>query len=63
MKGFEIGGLAVNSPIICRESCGDSFAVAENVAHSLRMKRAERIYIWQRGDWPAWRYDLAKLVG
>jgi Fic family protein len=27
------------------------------------MKRGDFIYIWQSGDWPNWRYDLAVLAG
>ena len=28
-----------------------------------RMNSGESLYIWQRPDWPHWRYDLAALVG
>ncbi|WP_018991605.1 Fic family protein [Aromatoleum toluclasticum] len=27
------------------------------------MKRGDCTYIWQAGDWPDWRYDLAALAG
>ena len=43
--------------------CGDKFALAENVAHNLRMDSGEKLYISQANDWPNWRYDLAKLAG
>ena len=26
------------------------------------MKRGDCEYIWQAGDWPAWRFDLAALA-
>ncbi len=28
-----------------------------------RMNSGESLYIWQRPDWPHWRYDLAALAG
>ena len=31
--------------------------------HNLRMKCGDYTYIWQAGDWPNWRYDLAVLAG
>ena len=27
------------------------------------MNSGDNIYIWQAGDWPEWRYDLAALAG
>lgn len=27
------------------------------------MNSGDYTYIWQTGDWPAWRYDLAALAG
>ncbi|NCA91342.1 MAG: DUF4172 domain-containing protein, partial [Gammaproteobacteria bacterium] len=27
------------------------------------MNRGDDEYIWQAGDWPHWRYDLAALAG
>jgi Fic family protein len=33
------------------------------VAHDLRMNRGDDEYIWQAGEWPHWRYDLAALAG
>ncbi len=38
-------------------------SVAEIGAHNLRMKSGDYSYIWQAGNWPAWRYDLASLTG
>ena len=26
------------------------------------MKSGDHTYIWQAGDWPSWRYDLAALA-
>jgi len=43
--------------------CGDWLANAENVAHNLRMNSGDYTYIWQTGDWPHWRFDLAVLAG
>ncbi len=33
------------------------------MAFNLRMKSGEKLYIWQTGDWPNWRYDLPALAG
>lgn len=33
---------------------------AENPRRNIRMKSGD--YIWQAGDWPDWRYDLAALT-
>jgi hypothetical protein len=27
------------------------------------MNGGEKLYIWQSGDWPSWRYDLSALTG
>jgi len=43
--------------------CGDWLANAEDVAHNLRMNSGDYTYIWQTGDWPHWRFDLAVLAG
>lgn len=32
------------------------------VPHNLRMNSGDYGYIWQAGDWPHWRYDLAVLA-
>jgi Fic family protein len=37
-------------------------AVAEIVAHNLRMNSGEYNYIWQVGDWPRWHFDLTALA-
>ncbi len=42
--------------------CGEYLALAENMAHNLRMKSGDYAYIWQASDWPSWRYDLAALA-
>ncbi len=36
--------------------CGDAL-------HNLRMNSGDYKYIWQAGDWPNWRFDLAALAG
>lgn len=36
---------------------------AESLGFNLRMNGGEKLYIWQSGDWPNWRYDLAALTG
>src|SRR5690242_3427705 len=33
------------------------------IAHNHRMNSGDHTYIWQAGDWPKWRYDLAALAG
>ncbi len=38
-------------------------AHAENEIDNRRMNSGDYKYIWQAGDWPAWRYDLAALAG
>lgn len=45
-----------------RTSCGDWLARAEITPHNLRMNSGDCPYIWQREDWPAWRFDLAVLA-
>jgi Fic family protein len=42
---------------------GQSIAAAVNTSNNLRMNRGDKKYIWQAGDWPNWRYDLAALGG
>ena len=37
-------------------------AHAENAAHNLRMNGGDYTYVWQAGDWPSWRFDLAALA-
>ena len=41
---------------------GESLALAGNAHHDLRMNCGDYTYIWQAGDWPNWRYDLATLA-
>ena len=51
----------------------DSFITAQYAANNLRMRRinphnlsmnsGDYTYIWQAGDWPNWRFDLAALAG
>ena len=38
-------------------------ASAVNPPHNHRMNCGECTYLWQRDDWPHWRYDLAALAG
>ena len=38
-------------------------ASAVNPPHNHRMNSGECTYLWQRDDWPHWRYDLAALAG
>ena len=28
-----------------------------------RVNGGEKLYIWQSGDWPNWRYDVSALIG
>ena len=35
---------------------------AGKVGHNLRMNRGDWLYIWEFPEWPAWRYDLSRLV-
>ena len=42
--------------------CGEWLASAANALHNRRMKRGDYSDIWQLGDWPNWRFDLAALA-
>jgi len=46
-----------------RVSCGEQLACAAIAPHNLRMDSGNYKYIWQAGDWPNWRFDLAALAG
>lgn len=35
---------------------------AEDAPYNLRMNSGDRMFIWQAGDWPTWRFDLAALA-
>lgn len=35
---------------------------AANPRHNRRMNNGEYTYIWQAGDWPEWRFDMAALA-
>ncbi len=35
---------------------------AANITYNHRMKSGEKTYIWERQDWPRYRYDLAQLA-
>jgi Fic family protein len=41
---------------------GELVAPAENASHNRRMNSGDYTYIWQAGEWPNWRYDLAALA-
>ncbi|BBA36946.1 filamentation induced by cAMP protein Fic [Methylocaldum marinum] len=42
--------------------CGKWLVDAEIAIHNIRMTSGDYQYIWQTGDWPNWRYDLAALA-
>lgn len=54
---------AANVTVYLRISYGEWLELAEKALHNLRMKSGDYKYIWQAGDWPAWRFDLAALAG
>ena len=45
-----------------RAKCGEMLALAEDIADILRMMSGDN-YIWQRADWPVFRWDAARLAG
>jgi len=55
--------VAENAAHYLRTWRGECIAHAENAIHNPRMNSGDSIYIWQAGDWPKWRYDLAALAG
>lgn len=45
-----------------RTKCGEKLAPAEDIADILRMMSGDN-YIWQRADWPVFRWDAARVAG
>ena len=48
---------------ILRISCVECIASAVIWVFNHRMNGGEKLYIWQSGDWPNWRYDVSALIG
>jgi Fic family protein len=42
--------------------CGKYLARAVNTVDNHRMNSGDYKYIWEAGDWPYWRFDLAQLA-
>ncbi len=53
---------AVITTRIQRKLCGEWLAYSQKMFDNGRVKTQEQKFIWQREDWPNWRYDLGGLA-